>query len=389
MHILVLPSWYPSKPVDGNGSFFREHAIALKKHGHMVGVIHPFLHSLRGWKNFLSVDFGIHEELDFDVQTLRSIGIAWIPKKIYISALIEFYHGLRLYKKYSDKYGRPDVIHVQSMLNAGRLAMYLKRKYNIPYVITEHSWRHATGRVSSNELKLSKLIASNAVYRFGVSRSLCNELEELIGLDSGQWCYFPNMVEHTFFETPLKESSKSEKPFRFICVASLDQNKCVDHVIKAFFKILIEGDDIYLDIVGDGPDRNKLESMSDEMGIADRVKFYGKRNRKEILEVMSSADSLVLASRYETFGVVIIEALALGKPVVATKCGGPESIIRKEDGLLVPTDDISALCDAMTTVRTNFDQYDPYEIRIACKNRFSEEVIISGYTEIYESVIKN
>ncbi|MNQ69616.1 GDP-mannose-dependent alpha-(1-2)-phosphatidylinositol mannosyltransferase [compost metagenome] len=94
-----------------------------------------------------------------------------------------------------------------------------------------------------------------------------------------------------------------------------------------------------------------------------------------------------MASRYETFGVVIIEALALGKPVVATRCGGPESIVGDGDGLLVPVDDIESLSSAMWKLYRNPSDYNSEQIKRSCIERFSEETIAKSLKSIYEKVL--
>ena len=103
---------------------------------------------------------------------------------------------------------------------------------------------------------------------------------------------------------------------------------------------------------------------------------------------MAAANVFVLPSHHETFGVVVIEALALGKPVIATRCGGPESIIESGDGLLVPTNNIEALAQAMAEISSHMDQYDPVDIRERCRIRFGEEAIVSRLIEVYQDVSK-
>jgi glycosyltransferase involved in cell wall biosynthesis len=94
-----------------------------------------------------------------------------------------------------------------------------------------------------------------------------------------------------------------------------------------------------------------------------------------------------LSSKAETFGVVLIEALALGKPVVATRCGGPESIIREEDGILVPVDDVPKLGDGMKEIRRQYGNYRPIELRRSCANRFSEKAVTRQLIDIYRQVL--
>ena len=101
---------------------------------------------------------------------------------------------------------------------------------------------------------------------------------------------------------------------------------------------------------------------------------------------------MVLPSKYETFGVVLIESLALGRPVIATRCGGPESIVRQQDGLLIEPNDINALSLAMKSMVKNYENYNSLEIRQACIERFGSrsiaKKIINNYSEIISENIK-
>jgi len=80
--------------------------------------------------------------------------------------------------------------------------------------------------------------------------------------------------------------------------------------------------------------------------------------------------------------------LALGKPVIATRCGGPDSILREQDGILVPPNDVAALANAMHKIRLRYDHYQPSEIRSGCIARYSEEALVRRLTGIYSEVLQ-
>jgi glycosyltransferase involved in cell wall biosynthesis len=89
-----------------------------------------------------------------------------------------------------------------------------------------------------------------------------------------------------------------------------------------------------------------------------------------MLREFGAADCCVLSSRYETFGVVLIESLASGVPVIATRCGGPEGIITRECGLIVDTEDAEALSSAMVRIRESRAFYEPEKIKRYADQRF-------------------
>ncbi len=387
MKILIIPSWYPEKPGDINGSFFREQALALNKYGHQVGVIYPQLRSLRTWKSAFAGPYGIVEELDNGMPTFRSSGMAWFPRMPHANTMLLIRQGLKLYQCYIARHGKPDLIHAHAMLNGGVLAQALSTRYDIPYLVTEHSTAYARGLVQPWQIRLAREVAKSAARRFAVSSPFCALLEQVLGTSGWRWEAMPNIVERKFTKKPLTKPTHADSEFVFINVALLTAKKGVHHLIAAFAGGFGDDRSVALKIGGDGVERPRLEALAVELGVADRVHFLGALTREQVADQMANADAFVLSSHYETFGVVVIEALALGKPVIATRCGGPESIVRKEDGLLVPPDDVPALASAMQSLRANHAQYHPQEIRSACIARFSEAAIVGRLSQVYSDVL--
>ena len=103
---------------------------------------------------------------------------------------------------------------------------------------------------------------------------------------------------------------------------------------------------------------------------------------------MSESDCFVLASRRETFGVAYIEAMAMGLPVIATKCGGPEDFVTNENGILVPVDDIDKLKEALIKMHQNIDLYDREKISSSTRESFAPSTIAKHLIEVYKNVIK-
>lgn len=95
----------------------------------------------------------------------------------------------------------------------------------------------------------------------------------------------------------------------------------------------------------------------------------------------------MLASRFETFGVVYAEALACGLPIIATACGGPEMIVQEKNGFLVPVEDVAALSEALKKMYAQYEAFDSEEIRADCLRRFSEKAVVSRLRTVYESCL--
>jgi glycosyltransferase involved in cell wall biosynthesis len=385
MHVLIIPSWYPRDPSDVNGSFFREQAIALNKNGCKVGVIHPELRSLRAWRSVLSGGRGIACELDQGVPTYRSRGMNWFPRTFSLAARLYIWHGLRLYERYVSQNGRPDVVHVHSLLFGGSIAAEIKRRYEVPFVVTEHSSAFARGMISRRGLAAARASCAHATRKFAVSGELAKLLDAVLGTAPPRWEYLPNAVSEGFTTYPMPEK-EAKAEFRFINVGLMNENKGQASLLYAFAETLDSHPDARLTVVGDGPERNRLEELVRTLGLHGKVTFTGLLSRDMVRLEMAAADALVLSSRYETFGLVIIEALGLGKPVVSTRCGGPDSIVEGLDGILVPKDDVRSLAAAMSKMCSERNLYDASAIRASCIARFSEEAITSKLKNCYGSI---
>ena len=127
--------------------------------------------------------------------------------------------------------------------------------------------------------------------------------------------------------------------------------------------------------------------MVKDLGIESKVKFFGKVRREDLPNFLNEGDAFVLPSRYETFGVVYIEALACGLPIIATKCGGPEDFYKEELGYMIDTGDEETLSKAMIKMIENKNKYDSIAMSKCVKNRFSKEVIVKKIEEIYEVIL--
>jgi len=123
-----------------------------------------------------------------------------------------------------------------------------------------------------------------------------------------------------------------QTPVKVVTVGRLVPWKHVDKVMDAVARL----DGISLVIIGDGPERGHLEAFASTLGIGDRIYFAGVRNKAETLALMAACDVFVLNSTYEGFPHVVLEAMALGLPVVATAVGGTPEVIKSGlNGLLI------------------------------------------------------
>lgn len=381
MHILYLVSWYPLNEKDLNGCFFREQALAMVKVGHKVGVIAPQFRSLRLGKKAIFNKYGTEFWQDSNINTYLGHDVFLFPKVPYVDLKRWVNKGLNLFERYIQEHGKPNIIHVQSMLLAGPLALKISRNYDIPYCIMEHSSTFARNLVQQWQLNYMNEVSNKSANNMAVSQDLANLLNSK--LTAKNWHYFPNILDE-LFTTHLQ---KTENPHQFCAVAWLKPVKGYDNLIKAFAKVNKQYPDYRLVIGGDGPERENLDNLAKHLNLQESVQFLGSLPREAVKDLMATSFCYVLSSHVETFGVVVIEALSQGTPVIATRCGGPESILTDKDGLIIPVDDIDALADAMIQMIKDKHAYDREQIRQRCLARFSEAAFTKGMVEIYQSCI--
>ncbi len=382
MHVLILPSWYPLNNEDLNGCFFREQVHALSRAGIQVGVIAPQFRSLRQGVKAITGSYDAEIWMDNNIPTYFKHGVFCFPKVPYLDLHRWVKAGLKLFERYIQEQGKPDVIHVHSLLLAGPLALEIHNKYNIPYCVTEHSSTFARGLVPNWQWDKLIRVAKSSCACFAVSQALASLLEKK--LSNTEWKVLPNLLDNQFAQS----KSIIKKKFQFCSVARLHENKGFDILLKAFAIVRQEKPELKLILGGDGPEKENLLKLAQTLNVEDAVTFTGALSRENVQLFMAESACFVLSSHVETFGVVVIEALSQGIPVIATKCGGPESIIVPGDGILVEVANVNALAQAMNEVVENTKLYDPDSIRQRCLERFSEKAFILRVEEIYKHCIK-
>lgn len=381
MHILLVPSWYPTRPGDPAGSFFRDQAVGLATRGHRVGVIAPTLLSLRQVRELRTALTPF--EVDEGVPTYRGRVVNVAPRVPYVGPEIHLTEGSRLFRRYVAAHGRPDVLHAHSLLNGGLLAARLGREFDIPFVVTEHATGFARGTFRGWQLKWAAVAAARASRRIAVSEPLARLLTGQLG---GVWDYVGNIVSNEFAASPLTEAPSG--PFTVCNASFLTPKKGLDVLLEAFARAFGPGDDARLRIAGDGEQAAALHAQARLLGIADRVEFLGRLRHDRVIELMRESHCYALSSHVETFGVVLVESLALGRPVVATRCGGPESIVTERDGYLVDPGSVDQLADALVRLRDDVaaSRFTPAELRDHCLARFGTDAVLSQLDEVYSTL---
>lgn len=391
MHILFITSWYktPKEPI--TGTFFEEQARMLQKKGHQVGIIFPkhdyrFLGRIR-----FEGEKTPHSFIDNEIPTYYSFTQSLVPKVDYPTSIdLEMSNrsAYKVYKDYVSNHGKPDIIHAHSAVSGGVLANYISKKENIPYFLTEHfsGWILMESRRNRKAFRdLFEQVVNESQNTFIVSSFYKNKLLENYGLDESKLKVIHNTISPIFYQNRTAISVK--ETIKLIIVGYLVEAKNHINLFKALQLLKQKGLDIELNVIGDGIYRSILEDVVKQNDLSKQVKFLGLLDRQAVLEQLKQSHILVSASIFETFGVNIIEAMAMGRPVVVYNSGGPEDIVRPQDGVLFHENNPKALAKAIQSVIDNYASYDQMQIAEDCMARFGEENIYKQLANYYNKVV--
>jgi len=294
--------------------------------------------------------------------------------------------GNHLWKRYSSVVGSPDIIHAHNAVYAGLLAKDISTKTGIPYCITEHSSyiaRDIESKFIKNKIK-SAYHQANSL--FVVSNFLGEKLDQFFKTNK-KWKLVPNVLDSEIEEAPYQVDVMPTRPFIFINIASLIPLKRQQDLINAFHKKFSTDKDVRLVIGGEGELKHQLQEQIHRLQLSKQIQLTDRLTRQDVLKLIDSSHCLILCSQIETFGVVLIEALSRGKPIIATKCGGPESIVNEENGILCPANDTDALADAMKQMINKYIDYSNENIRKDAISRFGQKTIANTLIKEYEAII--
>lgn len=381
MKVLFVTRGWPTETNPMSGNYEAVQAKALAKRGVEVTVLNMKSRSL----------LHIFDKVKVNSFNEDGVRVVQMTKGSYIIPGINLPFRWRAYlleKSYRgtietfSKENSFDVIHIHSSYVAYFTA-FIKKILCCPLVITEH-W----SALNVKQIRERDRVRANMSYPFAdaiicVSKTLSESVKRNFGRDN---IVIHNMVSDSFFKREV--SNHDSQSIIFVGVGSLIPGKAFDVLIKGFSGMKDNGN-CKLYILGEGSEHNKLQQLIEADNLQSKVFLLGQKKPEDVARLINSSDCFVLTSRGETFGIVYIEAMAKGKPVIATRCGGPENFVDESNGLLIPVDDIEATSKAMDFMRENARKYDSDSIRENCYNNFSEEFVTGQILKVYRSLVKN
>lgn len=379
MKILIVSHEYP--PIGGGGAnacyyLTREYA----KCGHQVTIV---------TSRYMDLPT---EEIKNNLQIIR---VKALRKKEEKSTFLEMLTYLcSAWYKISQMVQKEhyDVCQVFFGIPSGPIGLYLKKKYHIPYVIRfgggdipgaqkrfsfiykilspfiRAIWANADALIANSEVLMQKAMAFEKRYPIKVITN---------GVDSDFFAKDRDKFNFTIV--------KADNQINILFVSRLIQGKGLQYIIPQMERINQEcKKKIYLTIVGDGPYREELERMTAESKVFEYVSFEGKKNKEELYFYYNQADLFILPSESEGMPNVVLEAMAMGLPIIMTPCGGSKELIQ-DNGYIASrekfVDTVITLCnDEQSRIRMG------KQSEILARTKYSWQKKAKEYLKLFEEI---
>lgn len=380
IHVLLVPSWYPSPEAPYNGTFFREQAEMLHRAGFQVSVLAV---SVAGTgrnprrRPAVSVENGIR------VVRVRT---RLLPRGIRV--LEDFLLNRVVEEAYSRLCtDRPHVIHAHSALPGVLAARRLAQRLDLPFVFTEH--RPSSIAPPKKGIRARRLhrAVRDAEARVAVSEPFAEELGRFYGTEKFDVSQLP--VSNEFFEAEIPE--RADEPCTFLHVSHLAPGKQVPFLVETFAEFAA-GRDARLTIAG-GNDTSvdELRRHAELLNVGDKVKLLGAVERNDLPELMAGADCFVLVSEKEAGGTVLSEARAAGLPIIVTDTwAGRHHGRHTNTGAVrvIPVGSKEALLGALVRAYENpVEMKERLVVRSEALDLVSEAAFVADQRHIYEGAI--
>ena len=389
MRIAIFSDTFPPQ-VNGVASVVRDSVNALAAEGHDVAVF-TVCHEAR--------DERIPGDGAYAVKKLPSLSI---PKFIYHGDTYAFAFPPGIGTLHALKKFKPDIIHSHTPFFAGWGAVFGKKMCGIPLVGTHHtfyddylkhvkldypwgrkfSWKYTIVYYNRADVVTTPSRILGAVLQ---NHGLIRPLEIM-----------PNPVNVEFFIPVSGDQEKKRLKERFgigkrsiVYMGRISYEKDIDQVMKAFSLAAQKLPDMTFMVVGDGPERKRLEALAEELGVSGKTIFAGMLHREDLRSALQANDVFVTASRSENMPVSVIEAMACGLPIASVRAKGIPEIVRDgENGLLVEPDRPEKLAAAIEMLFSS-----PVELRKKSvmsrklAKRYSQKKITEAMVGLYEKTI--
>lgn len=366
LHILFLCGWYPSEEFSTNGDFIERHAKSVSSI-HKVSV----LHIVSSDNNKITKD---------EISENLTVNIAYIKQTK--NPIIKFLRFLNAYKKTANSANAIDIVHLNILFPFGFFALYQKLIYKTPFIISEH-WTGYIKSIKASYLQkfISKIISRNAFKICPVSNQLKDGMQSF-GL-KGNYSVIGNVVDTQIF----KPSNNYKISYTIVHVSSLnDHQKNITGMLNTAKKLESEISNLTWKFIG-GKQDEYLSLIKQLDFKSTNIDFINHVSQEELVTQLQLADICISFSNYETFGIVMTEAIASGTYVISTDTGILNEIEPQNYFTIIKRNDVDGLKNAIIDYYSSKKIINPDEMYSYINNNFSIKQIALSFDSIYKQAL--
>ena len=418
MRVLFTTAWYPNRKVAGDGVFIQKHAQAVARLNDVAVLMvqtdeakrdHTIEVEARDASSELSAGSqgSLQEVLVYVPKTWREIPVlTGLVRMFWLMA--GYLKGYRYIKKHYWQGQRPEVCHVNVLTRAAGLPWLLHKVHGIPYIITEHWSRYMRQGAYPNsglQLRLGRRFVRDASFVCPVSLNLEKGMKSW-QLDNRHYTRVSNVVDTDVFcpmvpgqmvPGPLVAGQIENSPIvQFTHVSWMrDDSKNISGILRVLARLKERRQDFNVRLVGEGNDKPMLIALAESLGLtAGQVTFVEAKRGAALANELRQSDCLLMFSHFENQPVSVLEALACGRPVIATQVGAIPGMLAGNRGVCVPPGDEAALeqaidafltLSAQMTPQQKADQTLASQRRQYVVERHSPEVICRQFDALYRA----
>lgn len=376
MNIIIAAAGLPSTEYPLNGIFEFEQAKALLSLGHRVTYLsfdfRPYSYKRR---------FGFYRGCKDGITTYTIS----VPTGIYRRFMPALQLTARyVFAKIEKEQGPQDILNAH-FYSIGAICATIPLHYNVKLVVTEHSSKlnKDAAAISALDKKVARTAYKNASAVIAVSEALASRLRSNFNI---QACVIGDMVNFSVFSNITKTPHKG---FNIISVGRLIKGKGFEELIESVNLVVHKYNhhDVQLTIIGEGTMRAAIEQLIKGYSLSGNVKLSGEQNHSAIAREMSDSDLFVLLSDSETFGVSYAESICADIPVIATRCGGPETFVNSRNGILVSKDKrVAETADAINDIMNGRISFTAESVK-STSSIFKPEFVAKKIESIFQNQI--
>ena len=382
MKVLFLTHNYPRRPGDASGNFLLLLAKALRGEGVDVRVVAP---ASAGAADHETVDgIGVdrfhyaprsQETLAYGGNMAAQVKESWGARVKMIGFLgAEFRCAVKARRAFE-----PDIIHAHWWFPNGLVGTWTARMGDKPLVTTLHGTDVRLARTVAFSRPGFRHVLQHSAAVTAVSQFLADEAQKVVSTSAPTVAPMP-------VATDLFSPSGARQQGRLLFVGRLNTQKGIEMLLRA---LAVTSSKPSLDVVGDGPDGERLKALAGELEIADRVRWVGALPQQQLTEYYRSATALVVPSVNEGLGLVAVEAQLCETPVIAFDSGGLSDVVsHQRTGVLVEDISASALAAAIDALLASPDRGAALGAagRLHALATFAPESVARRYATIYKSL---